>query len=109
MTDVSAWIDFMPFQITRRAFTKRGTDGYGGPAYSTTATTYQARVVAGPTMVTQADGQEIVATHTMWVGSTAPWALEDQVTYAGSTYALLEIMRYPDELGAHHVRLKLRG
>jgi hypothetical protein len=109
MTDVSAWLDFMPAQITRRAFTKRNANGYGGPAYSTTTTTYAARVVAGATMVTRPDGQEVVATHTMWVGSTQEWREEDQLTFGGSTFAILDITRYPDENGAHHVRLKCRG
>jgi len=109
MTDIGAWLDFMPAMVTRRAFTKRNANGYGLPAYSTTATTYRARVVAGATLVTRPDGQEVVATHTMWVGSTQEWREEDQVTYAGSTYAILDITRFLDESGAHHVRLKLRG
>ena len=109
MSDVSAFLDFMPHTVTQNAFVRRGTDGYGGPAYSTVSASYSARVVAKPTIIVRPDGMELLATHTMWLGTTGTVNQEDKITYAGSTYQILEVARFPDQFGALHVRLMTRG
>lgn len=109
MTDIGAWLDFLPHSVQRKAFLRRANDGYGTPSYSATATTYQARVRPEIKLVTAPDGQEVVATHVAWLGSTAVWNPEDQFTFESTTYRIVSVDRFPDELGAHHVRLRLKG
>lgn len=105
----SAFLSLMPDTITRNAFVRRSTAGTGEPAYSATATTIQARVVAGPMKVRTVQGLDVVATHTMWCASTMDISAQDKITFGGSTFQIVEVLRYPDDEGRHHTRLRCRG
>lgn len=105
----SAFLDLMTDTVTHKAFLRRSTAGTGEPAYATAASTYQGRVVAGPFKVKTIQGADVVATHTMWLATTANIGPQDQITFGGSTFQIVEVLRYPDETGRHHTRIRCRG
>ena len=107
MSFESEFLNLMPHTVVRTAFMRR--DAYGAPTYASTATTYGARVVASPTQIPSGDGVMVVATHTMWLATTASLAPEDKLSFGGSTFRILEIANFPDEVGAHHVRVRTKG
>src|SRR6185503_7779560 len=109
MSFQSGFLSLMPDEIVVNAFRRASTAGYGGPTYSTAASTYRARVVAAPVHVRGSSGGDVVATHTMWVATTADISARDKITFSGSTFALIEVARYPDQAGRHHTRLRCRG
>jgi len=109
MSFETGFLDLMPATVTRNAFTKRANDGYGGPSFSTAVSSYRARVVQSPLLIQNAQGMEVVVTHTAWLATTASIQPEDKITYLGSTYQIQEIGRFPDDQGGHHTRLRLRG
>lgn len=102
-----SFLELMTQTVTRKAFLKRTQ--YGLPTYSTVATTYQARVVAMPSLVPDPMGINQVGTHTMWLATTQQWDPEDSCSFGGSTFRILEVANYPDQDGPHHVRLRTKG
>lgn len=112
MSFKTAFLELMSTSVVRKAFARRsgGTSGsYGAPAYSTQASTYQARVVAEPELVIDTKGQEVVATHRMWIASTAAFAPEDYLAHLGTTYRIVRVSRQTDETGRHHTKVWAKG
>ena len=107
MTFEVGFLDLMSTTITRKAWGAR--DAYGKPSYSTAVATYQARVVAKPLTLAGPQGVELVATHIMYLNTTANIGAKDQITHKGSTYRIIEIGREPDEDGMHHTWLRTKG
>ena len=107
MTFDPGFLDLMSTTITRKAFT--GRNAYGSPSYASATATYQARVVAKPMSIPSPDGIQIVATHIMYLATTATIQPQDQITHKGSTYRIVEIGRETDEDGMHHVWLRTKG
>lgn len=99
----------MPDTVTVNPYRRASTAGYGGPTWTTVATSYRARVVAAPTKVKGSSGLDVVATHTMWLATTADISARDKLTFGGSTFEIVEVARYPDHEGRHHTRLRCRG
>lgn len=102
----------MSTSVVRKAFASRsgGSSGsYGAPAYSTQASTYQARVVAQPGLVVDTKGQEVTFTHNMWIATTAALAPEDYIRHLGTTHRIVQVSRQTDETGRHHTKVWTRG
>lgn len=107
MSFEQSFVDLMPATVTRKAFVSRNS--YGAPSYSTTSTDYAARYVNAPVLIPGNDGINTVAQGTLWIATTQLWAVEDYCSIEGSTVRILEAARFPDEDGAHHVRLRIKG
>lgn len=105
----AGFLRLMPDTITVTAYRRDSTGGYGGPTYTTASASYRARVVAVPTRVKGSTGQDVVATHTMWVATTADIGTRDKLSFGGSTFEIVEVARFPDQDGRHHSRLRCRG
>ena len=108
MTFQAAFLQLMPHSVVLNAFSAESTAGYGAPGYATAATTMRARVVAKQQKVLQRDGSEIAGDHVAWLASTRTITLRDKLTFQGSTYEILSVARYPDDVGLHHQKLTLR-
>lgn len=107
MTFEADFLDLMPHTVTRKAFASR--DNYGKPSYSTAVSSYQARVVATPMTAWTPQGLTLIATHKMYLATTDTISAEDQITYGGSTYKIVQVGMEPDEDGAHHTWLATKG
>lgn len=93
--------DLMPHSIVRKAFT--GRNSYGKPAYSTSGSTYTARVVNKQKLVRNASGIEQVSTVTAYVASTSAFDPEDKITLPdGTSPNIITINITPDDGGTHH-------
>lgn len=95
---------------TVRVSTMSTFDGYGDVVYSSQASTYQARITEIPKMVRNFMGEEVVASHVVWVASTGVIPATAQVSWTmpdGSTQTpvLISIERPADEDGTHHHKL----
>ena len=95
---------------TVRVSTMSSFDGYGDPTYSTGGTTYAARITEIPKLVRNFMGEEVVASHVVWVASTGLIPATSQVSWTasdGSTQFpnLISIERPADEDGTHHHKL----
>jgi len=96
----------MPDTVTHAAWTGMSTDGYATLTYSTAETSYRARVVTEQRMVRSFDGEEELATTTVWVASTSTFSAVDQFTLPdGGTPVLLSIETFRDEYGVTHSKL----
>ncbi len=89
-------------------------DAYGAPTWAT-GVSYDARVVESQHMVTDPSGQEVVATHRIWILSTKTThsniTVESSVNISGDSTAtrrkIVNIERPPDRSGLHHTVLEL--
>lgn len=106
---IQDFADLMPHTVIVNAFRRYSTDGLGFPTYSTAGSTYQARVVAGRVHTIGSSGYDVVATHTMWLATTATIGVQSKVSFLGSTYAIVDMHRVPDEFGTHHTKMLLRA
>lgn len=96
----------MPHTVTVAGLASFSTDGYGTPAYSTSATSYTARVVTKQTLVQTFRGTEELAKTVVYLAATSTFGPSDRITLPdGSTPELLAVETYPDEDGQHHVKL----
>jgi hypothetical protein len=103
-----AFTVLMPHTVTVQAFSNYSTAGYGTPSYSAAASTYTARVVRKQARVLSRDGAEVAGDHVAWLATTADISLRDKFTFAGSTFEILSVARYPDQHGLHHTKVTLR-
>ena len=80
---------------------------YGEATFSTSGTTYAARIEEKPTMVINQFGEETIASHTVYVNSTAGIDLTSRVVLPdGSEPNLIRSDIQPDVDGTvHHVVL----
>ena len=98
-------VDLMPSSVSVAEWTGLSTDGYAVPAYSTSPTTYSARIVTQQRLVRSFEGTEELATTTVWVASTSTFDARDQWTVNGDTPVLLAIETFRDESGITHSKL----
>jgi len=95
----------MPHTITVGALSAFSTDGYGTPTFSA-ASSYTARVVGKQQLVDTFRGTEELTKTIVYVKSSSTFGPSDQITLPdGSTPELLAVESYPDEDGAHHMKL----
>ena len=91
--------------VGHSAWLGMSTDGYANPTYSTSVVTLPARVVSEQRLVRDFDGQEQLATTTVWVRSTSTFSALGQFTVDGDTPVLLSIETLRDESGVTHSKL----
>lgn len=107
MSFESGFLDLMSTTVTRRAYA--GRDAYGKPSYSTSASTYQARVVSKPMTVPSPGGVIVVADDIMYLATTDDIGATDQITHNGSTHRIITVGRETDETGVHHRWIRTKG
>lgn len=106
MTFDTAFLSMMDSTI--RVSTRTTHNNYGEPSYNTSTASYRARIVHKPGMVRSAGGEEVRYSHVVWMNATVAVEPSDRVTLPGGTVLpVLAVERYPDEDGAHHVKLML--
>ena len=82
----------------------------GADGFSTSGTSYPARVTYDPTTVAQASGPVSDVSAVAWVASTSPIGRASAVLLAdGSRPRVRQVIRYDDDDGLHHVKLLLGG
>ena len=82
------------------------TDGYMTPVFSTSASTFKARVVRKQELVRTFAGTEELAVTVAWVASTSTFEPTAQITVNGSTLGpVMAAAAFPDEDGVHHQKL----
>ena len=109
------WRELMTQSVSIAA--RSGVDSYGKPTYSTSPTTYVARVVGRRRLVINAVGQEVPSDWTVYLYGNPAVTPQDKVTLStadtGSTATLainppiLGVGRYPDEGGMVYTALFL--
>lgn len=105
---IASWAHLLPDVVTYEA--RAGIDAYGTPTYAT-AMTIKARVVGDQKLIRSFSGLEVVAAHTVYLGSTIIAQPTDRITLStgivGSTQAtaisppILGAKRIPDQSGQH--------
>jgi hypothetical protein len=83
------------------------TLGVGGaPTYSTSASSYRARVVNTNKIVHDSRGQVAAVAYEAWIASTSILPVDAKYTLPdGATPPVVRVDVYPDEFGHHHVKL----
>lgn len=87
--------------------TRSGHTAYGAPSFSSSPTTYAARIVDKPGFVRGNTGEDVAYRSVAWIASTGGLHMDDRYTLPdGSAPPVVSLERYPDENGAyHHARL----
>lgn len=95
---------------TIKVSTRSGHDNYGKGTFAATTASYRARIVEQPGYVHGADNEQIAFRHVLWVRSTGSVSItaSDRITLPdGTRPPVVGVERYPDEDGAHHVKIHL--
>ena len=96
----------MPHSVT--ISTRSGHSNYGEPAWSTSGSTYRARVVLKPAFLRGRTNEVIEASGFVWIASTANIDLSDRITLPdGTSPPIVGLERYPDEEGTFFHRVTL--
>ena len=94
--------------VTVAAVASRNADG--SVNYSTSATSYAARVRKTAKQMRDQSGQVVMAGHVVWLASTGTIDPNSKVTLPdGLTPPVLQVDSYPDEDGAYHHNRILLG
>lgn len=112
MSFESAFLDFMPHGIT--VYEHSSFNSYGEPAFSTGGSTYPAMIEERPDVIRAAFGDEVVASHIVYVNSTTRIPMTARIVLNnGSTSPpeppLVRSDAFSDEDGIHHVVLFFGG
>lgn len=103
---VSNLLELMPQTITMRAYL--GANTYGEATFSTSVSSFRARVEAKPKIARTVTGEVLEVATVVWFASTKAWTSKDKITLPdGSTPKILLVATVPDENGYHHNRLEL--
>lgn len=98
-----AFLNVMTQTLTVTRLTGVSTDGYGRPAYSTSALSRYCRVTEKQHLVRSFEGTQEVASTIVWVRSTSTFSPSDKITLPdGTTPPLLAVDEYRDDSGALH-------
>jgi len=92
---------------TIRVSTRAGHTNYGAPTWAATASTFAARVVDKPGFVRNDQGEDVAYRSVAWLASTGgSLVVDNRYTLPdGTSPPVVMIERYPDDRGAHHVKL----
>jgi hypothetical protein len=83
--------------------TRTGHSVYGTAAFSTSGSTYRARIVDKPGFVRSQQGENVAVKSVAWIASTGTISVSDQITLPdGTTPPVIAIESYPDEDGAQY-------
>ena len=104
----SIFLTMMPSTVTISGRTAHSN--HGVPTYST-GTSYRARVVNKPKFIRQDANHTIAIQTEVWLASTGGTiTVDDRITLPdGSTPPILQVERFGDSQGEHHVKLMLGG
>jgi hypothetical protein len=90
--------------VTVNTLASKGTDG--APTYSTSASTYSARVLNVNKQIRDAVGNVQIAAYEVWIDSTGVLSPQSKYTLPdGTTPPVLHVIAPPDEVGTHHVKV----
>ena len=79
----------------------------GAPVFSTSATSYRARVVNTNKFVHDSRGEGAAVAYEAWIASTGILARDSKYTLPdGATPPVITVDTFPDEQGHHHVRVR---
>ena len=93
----------LPHTITTYSIVTRTSDGYPKQAYSTSPSTWAARVVEKPVMVRDRMGVEKVCSGYAVINCTGSLSPEDKFVLPDATAPpLVALHKIPDEKGTHH-------
>ena len=94
---------------TATVATRASLSGYGVPAFSASASTYNCRWVEKRGTVRGPNGETIPQRGILWVMSTAVIAPTSKITLPdGTAPPILEVDAFPDEVGrVHHCRVRM--
>lgn len=96
--------DIMPHSVTVNALASKGADG--APVYSTSGSTYRARVKNIHRQVRDGRGNVVMAAFEVWLASTSILSAQSKYTLpSGQTPPVLSLAVIPDEDGHHHCKL----
>jgi hypothetical protein len=108
MSFESDFLEFMPHTIT--VYAMSGVNAYGEETYSPTGTTYRAMVEERPQVVRSAFGEEVVASHVVYIASTERIPLTSRVVLSdGSEPPVIRSDVFYDPDGVHHVAMFFGG
>lgn len=103
----SDFLEMMPHTVV--VSTRTGHSAYGTAAYSTSGSTYRARVVTKPGFVRTSQGETVEARTVAWIASTGTITVDDKVTLPdGTSPPLALVERYADEDGNNHCKVTFR-
>lgn len=107
----AAFLDVLKQTLTVNRLSGVSTDGYGRPAYSTSALSRYCRVTEKQTLVRTFEGEQEVANTVVWVRSTSTFSPSDKITLPdGTCPKLLSVEEYRDQDGTiHHHKLYFQG
>lgn len=105
MSFETAFLEFMPHTITVYPFSS--VNQYGEETFGSTGTQYRCMVEERPNLILSSYGEEVVASHNVYVHATERIPLTSRVVLPdGSEPTLLRSDTYTDETGdIHHVAL----
>lgn len=106
MSFSTSLLELMPSTV--KVSTRTTHNNYGEASFATTTSSYRARVVSKPGYLRTAEGEEISYAHIAWIRSTGAVSItaSDRITLPdGSTPPVVGVERYPDQDGAHHVKV----
>lgn len=96
--------DMLPQTVTVRTLASRNGDG--SPAYSTAASTHQARVVNVNRQTRDEKGNVVQAGYVAWVASTGVLSANSRITLPdGSSPPVLNVAVYPNENGNYYNKI----
>lgn len=103
------FLDLMPSSVTVAHLASRSVTGT--VTYTTTASTYRARIVQKQHQVRDSQGNTVMAAAVMWIASTGTINATDRIRIpagSGSTAPpILAVESFPDEDGTHHYKIHL--
>lgn len=100
--------EMMPHTITVKTLASKNSDG--SPVYSTSASTYRARVVQTSKQVRDMRGNVVMAAQLAYIASTAALSANSRFqlpagTGGSTTPPVLRVDNFPDDDGVHHHRV----
>lgn len=96
----SDFLEMMPHTVV--VYARASHNSYGEPTYSTSGSTYRARVANKPGMLRNLRGEFTEFFQVAWVASTGTINVNDKVTLPdGTSPELANVERNPDEDGVY--------
>jgi hypothetical protein len=98
------FLDLMPHSVV--VSTRASHSAYGTAVYSTSGSTYRARVLTKPGFVRSAQGENVAFHTVVWVASTGSIDISSRLTLPdGTTPPIVAMERVPDEDGTYHSKI----
>lgn len=103
----SDFLEMLPHTVV--VSTRTGHNNYAQPTWSTSGSTYRARIVHKPSFLRGLRGETMEVGAVIWVASTGTISVHDKVTLSdGTSPELAYVERVPDEDGTYFHKLYLK-